>query len=75
MSTRPADEDRENKETTLLKEVKDAIRRSTERKEVEGKEKHVPVIEVIRGHGSTGAALVRVGVGKECFIPIQWNSY
>jgi superoxide reductase len=34
-------------------------------KEVEGKEKHVPVIEVIRGHGSTGADFVRVVVGKE----------
>ena len=34
-------------------------------KEVEGKEKHVPAIELIRGHGSTGADFVRVVVGKE----------
>ncbi len=33
--------------------------------ESEGKEKHVPHIEIITGHGSDGADLVRVLVGKE----------
>lgn len=47
-------------------------------KEVEGKEKHVPTIEVVRGHGSTGADFVRVVVGKEVPHPntvehhIEW---
>ncbi len=35
----------------------------------EGKEKHVPVIEVVKGHGSDGADLVRVVVGKETAHP------
>ena len=33
--------------------------------EVEGKEKHVPTIEIIKDHGSAGANFVRVVVGKE----------
>lgn len=35
----------------------------------EGKEKHLPVIEVIKGHGSSGADLVHVAVGKETAHP------
>lgn len=35
----------------------------------EGKEKHVPVIEVVKGHGSDGADLVSVVVGKETAHP------
>ncbi len=35
----------------------------------EGKEKHVPVIEVIKGHGTDGADLVHVVVGKETAHP------
>jgi len=31
----------------------------------EGKEKHVPVIEIHKGHGPDGTDLVRVTVGKE----------
>ena len=31
----------------------------------EGKEKHVPTIEVVTGHGAQGANLVHVEVGKE----------
>ncbi|WP_292467746.1 desulfoferrodoxin family protein [Methanolobus sp.] len=34
-------------------------------KDVEGKEKHVPVIDIIRGHGNAKADYVRVIVGKE----------
>jgi len=34
-------------------------------KEAEGKEKHIPVIEVGRGGGEAGADIVRVVVGKE----------
>ncbi len=34
-------------------------------KEAEGKEKHIPVIEVGKGRGETGADIVRVVVGKE----------
>ncbi len=33
--------------------------------EAEGKEKHVPIIEVGRGRGEAGADIVRVVVGKE----------
>jgi superoxide reductase len=33
--------------------------------ESEGKEKHVPVIEIMKGHGSEVADLVHVVVGKE----------
>ena len=35
----------------------------------EGKEKHVPVIEVVKGHGPDGADLVSVVVGKETAHP------
>jgi superoxide reductase len=35
----------------------------------EGKEKHVPVIELHKGHGPDGADLVRVIVGKETAHP------
>jgi len=34
-------------------------------KETEGKEKHVPIIEVGKGRGETGADIVHVIVGKE----------
>ena len=34
-------------------------------KEAEGKEKHVPVIEIARGKGEGGADIVHVVVGKE----------
>ncbi len=33
--------------------------------EAEGKEKHVPTIEIVKGHGTDGADLVHVVVGKE----------
>lgn len=35
----------------------------------EGKEKHVPVIEIVKGHGPDGADLVSVVVGKETAHP------
>ncbi len=35
----------------------------------EGKEKHVPVIEIVKGHGPDGADLVSVVVGKEAAHP------
>ncbi|MFC1948731.1 class II SORL domain-containing protein [Chloroflexota bacterium] len=44
----------------------------------EGKEKHVPVIEILRGKGEGGADVVRVTVGKETPHPntvehhIEW---
>lgn len=47
-------------------------------KEVEGKEKHVPEIDIIRGHGQAKADFVRVTVGKEVKHPntvehhIEW---
>lgn len=47
-------------------------------KEVEGKEKHVPEIEIIKGHGQANANFVRVVVGKEVPHPntvehhIEW---
>ena len=34
-------------------------------KEEEGKEKHVPTIEILKGHGKEGNDLVRVIIGKE----------
>ena len=47
-------------------------------REEEGKEKHVPEIEIIRGHGQAKADFVRVVVGKEVPHPntvehhIEW---
>ncbi len=47
-------------------------------KEVEGKEKHVPEIEIIKGHGKAKEDFVRVVVGKEVKHPntvehhIEW---
>ncbi|WP_406659627.1 desulfoferrodoxin family protein [Methanolobus sp. ZRKC3] len=47
-------------------------------KEAEGKEKHVPEIDIIKGHGQEGNDLVRVIVGKEVPHPntvehhIEW---
>ncbi len=47
-------------------------------REEEGKEKHVPEIEIIKGHGKENADFVRVVVGKEVKHPntvehhIEW---
>lgn len=47
-------------------------------KEEEGKEKHVPEIELIKDHGSAGSNFVKVTVGKEVPHPntvehhIEW---
>lgn len=38
-------------------------------KEAEGKEKHVPIIEVGKGKGEAGADIVHVVVGKEVAHP------
>jgi len=44
-------------------------------KEAEGKEKHVPVIEVGKGKGEAGADIVHVIVGKEVPHPNTTEHY
>lgn len=44
-------------------------------KEIEGKEKHVPIIEVGKGKGEAGADIVHVIVGKEVPHPNTAEHY
>jgi superoxide reductase len=41
--------------------------------DAEGKEKHVPVIEIDKGRGKEGVDIVRVIVGKDVPIQTRWS--